>query len=179
MKNDSPNHYDSLLKLTIFRQTLIFTTWLKHSASCGEENHCNSLLKWTKIHQTLIFVSRLKHVHRETIVIPRSKWTKGHLQLGATFRESRGEKPWPPTFALATEIHRAIDLSCRACDACGAMAMGAGLGFPVGDSAPLRFHPQPPITSEIWRIWNMVENDESIVVGKSLVFQLKYNNSET
>ena len=23
--------------------------------------------------------------------------------------------------------------------------MGAGLGFPVGDSAPLRFHPQPPI----------------------------------
>ena len=24
------------------------------------------------------------------------------------------------------------------------MAMGAGLGFPVGDSAPLRFHPQPP-----------------------------------
>ena len=42
-------------------------------------------------------------------------------------------------------MHRAIDLSCRACDACGAMAMGAGLGFPVGDSAPLRFHPQPPI----------------------------------
>ena len=23
--------------------------------------------------------------------------------------------------------------------------MGAGLGFPVGDSAALRFHPQPPI----------------------------------
>ena len=43
---------------------------------------------------------------------------------------------------LATEIDRAIDLSCRAC---GAMAMGAGLGFPVGVSAPLRFHPQPPI----------------------------------
>ena len=36
---------------------------------------------------------------------------------------------------------RAIDLSCRAC---GAMAMGAGLGFPVGVSAPLRIHPQPP-----------------------------------
>ena len=31
------------------------------------------------------------------------------------------------------------------CRACGAMAMGAGLGFPVGVSAPLRFHPQPPI----------------------------------
>ena len=25
------------------------------------------------------------------------------------------------------------------------MAMGAGLGFPVGVSAPLRFRPQPPI----------------------------------
>ena len=45
-------------------------------------------------------------------------------------------------FRPATEIHRAIDLSCRAC---GAMAMGAGLGFPVEDSAPLRFQPQPPI----------------------------------
>ena len=45
------------------------------------------------------------------------------------------------SFALATEIDRAIDLSCRAC---GAMAMGAGLGFPVGVSAPRRFHPQPP-----------------------------------
>ena len=66
-------------------------------------------------------------------------------QLGATFRDTRGEKPKPPTFALETEIHRAIDLSCRACDACAALALCAGLGFPVGDSAPLRIHPQPPI----------------------------------
>ena len=26
--------------------------------------------------------------------------------------------------------------------------MGAGLGFPVGVSAPLRFHPQPPICQD-------------------------------
>ena len=52
--------------------------------------------------------------------------------------------------ALATEIRRAIDLSCRACDACSAMAMGAGLGFPVGVFAPLRFHPQPPISDIEW-----------------------------
>ena len=64
--------------------------------------------------------------------------------LGTFFREAGGEEPKPPQFALATEIDRAIDLSCRAC---GAMAMGAGLGFPVGVSAPLRFHPQPPIMS--------------------------------
>ena len=63
------------------------------------------------------------------------------LQSGTLFREAGGEQPRPPTFALETESHRAIDLSCRAC---GAMAMGAGLGFPVGVSAPLRFHPQPP-----------------------------------
>ena len=60
----------------------------------------------------------------------------------ATFREPRGEERKPPQFALATETDRAIDLSCRAC---GAMAIGAGLGFPVGVSAPLRFHPQPPM----------------------------------
>ena len=62
-------------------------------------------------------------------------------RLGASFCEAVGEERKPPQFALATEIDRAIDLSCRAC---GAMAMGAGLGFPVGVSAPLRFHPQPP-----------------------------------
>ena len=43
------------------------------------------------------------------------------------------EKENPPTFALATEIDRNIDLSSRAC---GAMAMGAGLGFPTGAEAP-------------------------------------------
>ena len=63
-------------------------------------------------------------------------------RLGTFFREPGGEQPKPLQFALATEIDRAIDLSCRAC---GAMAMGAGLGFPVGVSAPLRF---PPPTSD-------------------------------
>ena len=73
------------------------------------------------------------------------KTTTTRPRLGAPFREDGGEQSKPPTFALATEIDRAIDLSCRACDACGAMAMGAGLGFPVGDSATLRF---PPPTSD-------------------------------
>ena len=59
--------------------------------------------------------------------------------LGAYFRDTVGEEENKPQIALASERFRAIDLSCRAC---GAMAMGAGLGFPVGDSARLRFHPQ-------------------------------------
>ena len=61
--------------------------------------------------------------------------------LGTYFRDTYGEYENWPQIALASERFRAIDLSCRAC---GAMAMGAGLGFPVGDSAALRFHPQPP-----------------------------------
>ena len=64
------------------------------------------------------------------------------LILATYFRDRRGETENRPQIALASERFRAIDLSCRAC---GAMAMGAGLGFPVGDSAALRFHPQPPI----------------------------------
>ena len=76
------------------------------------------------------------------------KTTTTRPRLGAPFREVGGEECKPPTFALATEIDRAIDLSCRACDACGAMAMGAGLGFPVGDSATLRF---PPPTSDVFQ----------------------------
>ena len=63
--------------------------------------------------------------------------------LGTYFRDTGAEEENRPQIALASERFRAIDLSCRAC---GAMAMGAGLGFPVGVSAPLRFHPQPPIS---------------------------------
>ena len=66
-------------------------------------------------------------------------------QLGTYFRDTGAEKENRPQIALASERFRAIDLSCRAC---GAMAMGAGLGFPVGDSATLRFHPQPPIKTD-------------------------------
>ena len=62
--------------------------------------------------------------------------------LGTYFLETGGEEENRPQIALASERFRAIHLSCRAC---GAMAMGAGLGLPVGDSARLRFHPQPPI----------------------------------
>ena len=82
--------------------------------TCPEKNHYISLLKMNE----------------------RTPRTRGN------FFAPVGEKRKPPTFALTTEIDRAIDLSCRAC---GAMAMGAGLGFPVGVSAPLRF---PPPTSD-------------------------------
>ena len=58
--------------------------------------------------------------------------------LGTYFRQTIGEQEHWPQIALASKRFRAIDLSSRAC---GAMAMGAGLGFPVGDSASLRFHP--------------------------------------
>ena len=65
-------------------------------------------------------------------------------KLRTFFRDTVAEPENWLQIGQATERFRAIDLSRRACDACGAMAMGAGLGFPVGDSAPLRFHPQPP-----------------------------------
>ena len=67
--------------------------------------------------------------------------TEARQKLGTFFRDGRGEPENRPQIALASDEDRAIDLSGRAC---GALALGAGLGFPVGDSAPLRFHPQPP-----------------------------------
>ena len=63
-------------------------------------------------------------------------------KLATLFRDTVGGKENWPQIALATERFRAIDLSCRAC---GALALGDGLGFPVGVSAPLRF---PPPTSD-------------------------------
>ena len=63
------------------------------------------------------------------------------------------KKENPPQFALATEIDRAIDLSCRACDACGAGAgcwawiPGGGLHY-APFSTPnlqLNFPSDPPI----------------------------------
>ena len=68
--------------------------------------------------------------------------TEARQKLGTFFWDDHGESENRPQIALAADEDRAIDLSCRAC---GALALGAGLGFPVGDSAPLRFHPQPPI----------------------------------
>ena len=64
------------------------------------------------------------------------------LILGTYFRDSGGAPENRPQIALESDEDRAIDLSCRAC---GALALGAGLGFPVGVSAPLRF---PPPTSD-------------------------------
>ena len=59
-------------------------------------------------------------------------------KLGTYFRDTYGEEENRPQIALKSDEDRAIDLSCRAC---GALALGAGLGFPVGASAPLRFAP--------------------------------------
>ena len=58
--------------------------------------------------------------------------------LGTFFWDPVGTEENRPQIALASNEDRAIDLSCRAC---GALALGAGLGFPVGASAPLRFSP--------------------------------------
>ena len=49
--------------------------------------------------------------------------TEARLGLETFFHEAGGGKENWPQIALATERFRAIDLSCRACDACGA---GAG-----------------------------------------------------
>ena len=58
--------------------------------------------------------------------------------LGTDFFEPLGEKENRPSFALATKRFRAIDLSCRACDACGAGA-GCWAWIPGGGlrSAPV------------------------------------------
>ena len=59
--------------------------------------------------------------------------TEARQKLGTFFLDSVGEAENRPQIALASDEDRAIDLSCRAC---GALALGAGLGFPVG--TPLR-----------------------------------------
>ena len=64
--------------------------------------------------------------------------TEARQKLGTYFHETVGESENRPQIALASNEDRAIDLSFRAC---GALALGAGLGFPVGASAPLRFAP--------------------------------------
>ena len=63
-------------------------------------------------------------------------------QLGTYFRDTVAEKENRPQIALASEQFLAIDLPCLAC---GALALGAGLGFPVGDSATLQ---SSPLTSD-------------------------------
>ena len=89
--------------------------------------------------------------------------------LGAYFRERCAGEENRPKFAPTTEIDRAIDLSCRAC---GAMAMGAGLGFPVGDSAALRFHPQPPIFLRFYLVAEVMNQSQIQKCVKFLTFFL-------
>ena len=62
--------------------------------------------------------------------------TEARQRLGTFFRDTVGAAENRPQIALASDEDRAIDLSCRACGACGALALGAGLGFPLG--TPLR-----------------------------------------
>jgi len=66
----------------------------------------------------------------------KAPWTRRGLATG--FREPLGEKCKPPSFGLATKRFRAIDPSCRACDACGAGA-GCWAWIPGGGlrSAPV------------------------------------------
>ena len=100
-------------------------------------------------------------------------------RLGAKIRDALGEKPKPPTFALATQIDRAIDLSCRASDACDVTTMGAGHGFPVGLSAPLCFRPQPPIQKtlkcrSLLNTFDMRTFDNSSKRGKIIIDVLRF-----
>ena len=75
------------------------------------------------------------------------------LILGTFFRDTGGETENWPQIALATEPFRAIDLSCRACDACGAGAgcwawiPGGGLRSAPFSTPNLR---QPHSNQKVW-----------------------------
>ena len=87
---------------------------------------------------------------------------EARLLLGKKFSDTHGEEENPPKFALATECHCAIDLSCRACDACGA---GAGCwAWIFGGGLHSCFHPQPPIkTLKIIRT-NQKEDTQRVLI---------------
>ena len=70
--------------------------------------------------------------------------TEAHQKLGTFFRDTGGETENWLQIALATERFRAIELSCRACDACGAGA-GCWAWIPGGG---LRYAQFPPPTSD-------------------------------
>ena len=99
--------------------------------------------------------------------------TEARQKLGTYFRETVAEKENKPQIALASERFRAIDLSCRAC---GAMAMGAGLGFPVGDLI-LRF---PPPTSDLraQSVWKSMLVLETRVWEAGAIESLKLDEIE-
>ena len=70
-------------------------------------------------------------------------------RLGTDLREPLGRECKPPTFAPPTKRFRAIDLSCRACDVCGAGA-GCWAWIPGGGlrSAPVS---TPNLRSFHWK----------------------------
>ena len=82
---------------------------------------------------------------QKNVMFPCSKWTKGHPELGASFREGGGEEWWRPTFALATKNpsrHWSV-VSCVRCVRCD--GDGRWAWIPGGG---LRSAPFPPPTSD-------------------------------
>ena len=71
------------------------------------------------------------------------------MQLGALFREPRGEEENPPQFALAPRNDIA-PLICRVVRAMRAVRWRWALGLDSRWGSPLRsvFHPQPPIHAQ-------------------------------
>ena len=91
------------------------------------------------------FLSIFSKKPLEFLAKTNEKTSTTRPQLGPQNRDTRGEEEKRPKFALATKRFRAIDLSCRACDACGAGA-GCWAWIPGGG---LRCAPFPPPTSDV------------------------------
>ena len=142
-------HWNSLVISTIIHQTLIFITGLKHSASCGEGNHCNSLLKWTSNSPNPYFCKSTQTCPQKNVMFPCSKWRKGHVQLGALFRETVGEEENPPQFALATRNDIA-PLICRVVRAMRAVRWRWALGLDSRWGTPLRSVSTPNLRPLWW-----------------------------
>ena len=123
----------------------------KHWNSLGFINIC----VWGEIHglkKTLKFLRFYWHLclrpnpwPQELLILAYTCDKKLHRNMGGTIgRWTRGSRKGRQIskIGLATE-RRSRHWSVVSCVRCG--CVGAGLGFPVGVSAPLRFHPQPPI----------------------------------
>ena len=82
--------------------------------------------------------------------------TEARQALVAKIRDTVGEEENRPKFALATKCHRAIDLSCRVCGACGA---GAGCWAWIPGRGTFGFHPQPPM---YWETNRSIVDEEKV-----------------
>ena len=104
-----------------------------------------------EIHKNNIFISALEHYDSWSTTKPLENLAKTNEmtpttrpQLGTLFRDTGPEEEHWPQIALATKRFRAIDLSCRACEACGAGCWVLGLDSRWG----LRSAPFSPPTSD-------------------------------